>query len=52
MAIILVKRRMIKARFMDEKVQGWEFEFALMAGALALLFTGAGSIAFDTIFGL
>lgn len=52
MAIVLVKRRMMKAAFMDQKVQGWEFDFALMAGALALLFTGAGSIALDTVVGL
>ncbi len=51
-AIWLVKRKMMKAAFMDQKVQGWEFEFALMAGALALLFTGAGSIALDPIVGL
>lgn len=51
-AIVLVKRRMMKAAFMDQKVQGWEFEFALMAGALALLFTGAGSISLDRIVGL
>ncbi|MBI3974960.1 MAG: DoxX family protein [Armatimonadetes bacterium] len=51
-AILLVKRKMMKALFMDQKVQGWEFEFALMAQALALLFTGAGSIALDRIVGL
>ncbi len=48
----LVKRRMMKANFMDQKVQGWEFEFALLAQALALLFTGAGRIALDRIVGL
>lgn len=52
MAIWLVKHKMMKAAFMDQKVQGWEFEFALMAQALALVFTGAGSIALDRIFGL
>ncbi len=52
MATVLVKRRMMKARFMDQNVQGWEFEFVLMAGALALLFTGAGSIALDGVLGL
>jgi len=50
-AIWLVKRRMQKVGFMDQK-GGWEFEFALMAQALALLFTGAGSIALDPKFGL
>lgn len=52
MAIWLVKRRMMKAAFMDQKGQGWEFEFALMAQALALIFTGAGSISLDRIVGL
>lgn len=49
-AIILVKRRMQKVGFMDQK-GGWEFEFALMAQALALVFTGAGTIALDPRFG-
>lgn len=52
MAIWLVKRRMMKAAFMDQKGQGWEFEFALMAQALALVFTGAGSISLDRNLGL
>ncbi|MGQ0551250.1 MAG: DoxX family protein [Armatimonadota bacterium] len=51
-AIVLVKRRMMKARFMDEKGTGWEYEFALMVQALALMFTGAGRIALDPILGL
>jgi len=51
-AIILVKRRMQKAGFMDPQKGGWEFEFALMAQALALVFTGAGSFALDRIYGL
>ncbi len=46
-ATALVKRRMMKARFLDVKVQGWEFEFVMMAGALALFFTGAGSLSLD-----
>lgn len=50
-AIILVKRRMQKVGFMDQK-GGWEFEFALMAQALALVFTGAGSIGLDRMLGL
>lgn len=52
MAIVLVKRGMMKARFMEPTGMGWEFEFALMVGALALLFTGAGSISLDRIIGL
>lgn len=51
-AIWLVKRKMMKAGFMDQKVQGWEFEFALFAQSLALIFTGAGSIGLDRLFGL
>jgi len=51
-AILLVKRKMAKSPFMDPKGGGWEFEFALMAQALALVFTGAGSIALDRIVGL
>ena len=31
---------------------GWEFEFILLAAALALLFTGAGRIALDPLVGL
>jgi uncharacterized membrane protein YphA (DoxX/SURF4 family) len=31
---------------------GWEFEFILLAASLALLFTGAGSIALDPLVGL
>jgi len=49
-AIQLVKRKMQKAGFMDQK-GGWEFEFALMAAALALLFTGAGRVGLDRFIG-
>jgi len=51
-AIVLVKRRMAKKRFMEPDGTGWEFEFALMIAALALVFTGAGRIALDRIIGL
>lgn len=51
-AIALVKRKMAKKRFMEQDGTGWEFEFALMAQALVLVFTGAGSIALDPIVGL
>lgn len=51
-AIILVKRRMQNARFLDQQKGGWELEFALMAQALALVLTGAGAIALDPRFGL
>ncbi len=50
-AIVLVKRGMQKVGFMDAK-GGWEFEFVLLAQALALVFTGAGSIALDPLVGL
>lgn len=50
-AIVLVKRGMQKVAFMDAK-GGWEFEFVLLAQALALVFTGAGSIALDPFVGL
>jgi len=50
-AIVLVKRGMAKARFMDPSGSGWEFEFALLVAALALVFTGPGSLALDTILG-
>lgn len=42
----------MKAAFMDPSGTGWEFEFALMAQALALVFTGAGRIALDRLVGL
>lgn len=52
-ATLLVRRRMMKDSFgpKDGKI-GWEFEFILMAAALALLFTGAGNIALDPVVGL
>jgi putative oxidoreductase len=51
-AIVLVKQRMAKKRFMERDGTGWEFEFALLVAALALVFTGAGSISLDRAFGL
>jgi putative oxidoreductase len=50
-AILLAKRRMMKARFMDDKVQGWEFEFSLMSSSLALVFLGAGAFGLDRVLG-
>jgi len=41
-----------KRSFTSQQTTGWEFDFALLAQALALLFAGAGSIALDRIFGL
>ena len=51
-AIRLVKIGMANARFSEQDGTGWEFEFILMVVALALLFTGAGSIALDPLLGL
>lgn len=48
-AIYVAKIRTMKAPFAGQN--GWEFEFALMVGALALLFTGAGSLSLDAGFG-
>ncbi len=50
-AIVLVKRKMMNAGFVDQK-GGWEFEFALLAQAVALVFTGSGSLALDRVLGL
>ncbi len=47
LAIYLARIRMMKSPFTGGGGIGWEFEFILMAGALALLFTGAGTYALD-----
>lgn len=51
-AIWLVKIGMANAKFSQQDGAGWEFEFILLVVALALLFTGAGSIALDPLLGL
>jgi putative oxidoreductase len=51
-AIRLVRIGMAKSPFAGGEGIGWEYEFILAAVALALLFTGAGSIALDPIVGL
>lgn len=52
-AIVAVRIGMGKARFTSTPdAQGWEFEFALLAIALALVFTGAGRLAIDPLIGL
>jgi putative oxidoreductase len=51
-AILVAKRGFMKVPFMAQQATGWEFDFALLAGALALIFTGAGRIALDSLFGL
>ena len=51
-AILVAKIRFMKVGFMAQQATGWEFDFVLLAAALALLFTGAGSIALDPVVGL
>ena len=51
-AIRVAKIRVMKVGFTAQQATGWEFDFALLAGALALLFTGAGSLSLDRIFRL
>ncbi len=51
-AIVVARIRMMKSAFAGGGGIGWEFEFILMAGALALLFIGAGSISLDATIGL
>jgi len=51
-AILIAKRGFMKVPFMVQQATGWEFDFALLAGVLALIFTGAGRIALDPLFGL
>ena len=50
--ILHVKGRVMKTGFMAQQTTGWELDFAVLVGALALLFTGAGSIALDPVVGL
>lgn len=49
-AIYKAKIGMMKSGFSGQN--GWEFEFALVVGSLALLFIGAGEYALDAKFGL
>jgi putative oxidoreductase len=51
-AIIKVRIGMGKAKFSGAEGIGWEYEFILAVGALALVFTGAGMIGLDRFFGL
>jgi len=50
--ILHVKGRVMKTGFMAQQTTGWELDFAVLVGALALLLTGAGSIALDPVVGL
>lgn len=51
-AILVAKMRVMKVGFTAQQTTGWEFDFILLAGSLALLFLGAGSIAVDAAIGL
>ncbi len=51
-ATFVAKRGMMKVGFTAQQATGWEFDFALLAISLALLFTGAGRIALDPLLGL
>jgi putative oxidoreductase len=52
-AIVAVRIRMGRASFSSTpQAQGWDYELLLMAGALALVFTGAGRLALDRYLGL
>lgn len=51
-AIVRARRPMGASFGPSQSGIGWEFEFMLLAAALALLFTGAGSIALDPLVGL
>jgi|DewCreStandDraft_3_1066083.scaffolds.fasta_scaffold01624_5 putative oxidoreductase len=39
-------------RFMAMDTTGWEFDFVLLAGALALMLLGAGAYSLDALWGL
>ncbi len=50
--IVTVKRGAMKMPFMAQQGTGWELDFAVLAGALSLVFTGAGALALDRALGL
>src|SRR3990172_3942508 len=49
---IWAKRSKWKLPFMAQQATGWEFDFALLAAAISLVFTGAGALALDRVMGL
>lgn len=51
-AIRLVKMNMAHKKFSEQDGTGWEFEFILAIASLALIFTGAGTLALDAVLGL
>ncbi len=52
MLVALVTVRIAKAPFVSGQESGWDFEFMLLATALALIFTGGGQFAIDRYLGL
>ncbi len=52
LAIILIVKRGMKIPFLAIQTTGWELDFAVLAGVLSLVFTGAGAIALDRALGL
>jgi putative oxidoreductase len=52
MLVALVTVRIPKAPFVSGQQSGWDFEFLLLAAALALVVTGAGRFAVDRYLGL
>src|SRR3972149_710161 len=50
--MVAVKRGAMKMPFMAQQGTGWELDFAVLAGALSLVFTGAGALALDRALGL
>lgn len=51
-AIVTVKRSMAKSPFTSGTSSGWDFEFMLLAAALAVVFLGAGPLGIDRYIGL
>jgi len=49
-AITKAKIGMMKVPFSGQN--GWDFEFALLSAGLALMFTGAGDVSLDALFGI
>ena len=52
MLVALVTVRIAKAPFVSGQESGWDFEFMLLATALALVFTGGGRFSIDRYLGL
>jgi len=52
MAIVKFRFGMVSSPFVGGEKSGWELEFALMVGALVLVFTGAGAYSLDAALGL